>query len=142
MNKNNQFYTVIEDINKTNYYIDYEHYYKCRPNLDDLKIVDNGHDKCIEIRTIFPKTIKKGMYIRSALGPVAYDAVKEYEALYLLHKPLYPCAVTGHWEGMPFLLIAEEDIEITLEDEKFIQDYLHNHVNWEEFYQKRKNKNE
>ena len=44
-------------------------------------------------------------------------------ALHALKKPLSICATSGHWEGMPFLLIAEDDFEITEEDEKFIDNY-------------------
>ena len=103
------------------YYIDYDHFYNCRPNEEDLQTKDN----LIEIRCHFPKTIKKGKYIKSALGPVTYDAIKEYEALRILKKPLIPCATSGYWEGTPFLLITTEDFIITKEDEIFIQDYIH-----------------
>lgn len=106
------------------YYIDYDHYYNCRPNEEDLQTKDN----LIEIRCHFPKTIKKGKYIKSALGPVTYDAIKEYEALRILKKPLIPCATSGYWEGTPFLLITTEDFIITKEDEIFIQDYIHGRI--------------
>lgn len=110
--------------NNNLYYIDYDHYYNCRPNEDDLQT----RNDLIEIRCRFPKTIKKNTYIKSALGPVTYDAIKEYEALRLLKKPLAVCATSGHWEGTPFLLITTEDFVITKEDEKFIQDYIHGKI--------------
>jgi len=44
-------------------------------------------------------------------------------ALHALKKPLDICATSGRWEGTPFLLIAEDDFEITEEDEKFIDNY-------------------
>lgn len=102
------------------YYIDYDHFYNCRPNEEDLQTKDNF----IEIRCRFPKTIKKGKYIKSAFGPVSYDAILEFKALRALKKPLQICATSGHWEGTPFLLYASDDIIITKQDEKFIQDYI------------------
>ena len=111
-------------MNNNLYYINYEHYYNSRPNEDELRTKNN----LIEIRCRFPKTIKKNTYIKSALGPVAYDAVKEYEALRILKKPLVPCATSGRWEGTPFLLMTTEDFIITKEDEKFIQDYIHGRI--------------
>ena len=111
--------------NDNSYYIDYDHYYNCRPNEDDLRTTKNN---LIEIRCHFPKTIKKDTYIKSALGPVTYDAMKEYEALQILQKPLASCATSGRWEGTPFLLITTEDFIITKKDEKFIQDYIHGKI--------------
>lgn len=97
----------------------YEHWYKYRPEEEDLKQND-----IIRIRTHFPKTIKKDTYIISAFPVVSYDAMKEFYILYfVLHKPLVVCATTGHWEGTPFLLITTDDFTITLEDEKIIQQY-------------------
>ena len=46
------------------YYIDYDHFYNCRPNEEDLQTKDN----LIEIRCHFPKTIKKGKYKNTAKG--------------------------------------------------------------------------
>ena len=59
------------------------------------------------------------------MGPITYDAMKEYEALRILKKPLVSCATSGRWEGTPFLLITTEDFIITKNDEIFIQDYIH-----------------
>lgn len=106
-------------IDSTECYIDYDAFYDDRPNEEDLQI----RDGVIGIRCSFPKTIKKGKYVRSALGPVTYDAVKEFEALHILKKPLVVCATTGYWEGTAFLLMATEDFVITREDEVFIQNY-------------------
>lgn len=97
----------------------YEHWYKYRPEEEDLK-----QDDVIRIRTLFPKTIKKDTYITSAFPVVSYDAMKECYILYcILHKPLMICATTGRWEGTPFLLVTTDDFIITLEDEKIIQQY-------------------
>ena len=104
------------------YYINYDLCYKNRPTEEDLQTENN----IIKVRCSFPKTIKKGKYIISAVGPVTYDIMKEYEALQILRKPLASCAVTGRWEGTPFSLITTDDFIITREDEEFIQDYIHN----------------
>lgn len=106
--------------NNKNYYIDYEYYYKIRPNENDLENINN----CIKIRTCFPKTIKKGTYIISAFPVISFDAMKEFYILQsLLKKPLEICATTGRWEGTPFSIYTTDNITITLEDEKLIQDY-------------------
>lgn len=86
-------------------------------NIESIK------NNIIKIRCNFPKAIKKGTYIISEFGPVTYDAMQEYKALRILKKPLIYCAVTGRWEGTPFLLMATEDFVITEEDEKFIKKY-------------------
>ena len=107
--------------NKEYCYINYKHLYNSRPEEKDLLSKDKT---CLKIRCHFPKTIKKGTYIKSAFGPVSYDAILEFKALCALKKPLQICATSGYWEGTPFLLYASDDIIITEEDEKFIQDYL------------------
>lgn len=107
--------------NNKNYYIDYKHLYNTRPEEKDLLSEDKTH---LKIRCRFPKTIKKGTYIVSEFGPVTYDAVLEFKALHALKKPLQFCATSGHWEGMPFLLYASNDVIITEKDEEFIQKFL------------------
>lgn len=109
-------YKVIEQ-----YYINYEHLYNTRPEEKDLLSEDKT---CLKIRCQFPKTIKKGTYIKSAFGPASYDAILEFKALRTLKKPLQICATSGHWEGTPFLLYASDDVIITKQDEKFIQNYI------------------
>ena len=104
-------------------YINYEWIYKYRPEEKDLIEKDN----VIGIRTMFPKTIKKGTYIHSSLdnGIVSFDAIKESIVLInILKKPIIVCPTTGRWEGTPFLLQATENIVITLEDEKVIQNNI------------------
>ena len=108
----------------TNYYVNYEHFYKCRPNEEDL--TDEKGDILVEGH--FPKTICKGKYILSKYPYVSYRIIKEFEALHKLHKPLIVCATTGYWPGDPFLLKAEDNVFITLEDEKYIIDYFHGRV--------------
>ena len=107
--------------NEKYYYINYKHLYNNRPEEKDLLSEDKTY---LKIRCHFPKTIKKGTYVISEFGPVTYDAVLEFKALRALKKPLHACATSGHWEGIPFLLYASDDVIITEEDEKFIQDYL------------------
>lgn len=113
-------YKVVEQ-----YYIDYEHLYNSRPEEKDICFEKDSLNKTyLKIRCQFPKTIKKGTYIISAFGPVTYNAVLETKALLALNKPLQICATSGHWEGVPFLLYASDDIVITKQDEKFIQNYI------------------
>lgn len=102
-------------------YINYKHLYGTRPEEKDLLSEDKT---CLKIRCHFPKTIKKGTYIISEFGPVTYDAVLEFKALHALKKPLHICATSGHWEGIPFLLYASDDVIITEKDEEFIQKYI------------------
>lgn len=105
--------------NKKTYYVDYKHFYNCRPNEEDLK-KDNGN---IYVKGRFPKTITKGTYILSEYPYVAYDIIREFQVLrQILHKPIVICATSGYWEGNAFLLQAEDDVVITEEDEKIIQD--------------------
>lgn len=107
------------------YYINYEHCYKCRPEEKDICFEKDSLNRTyLKIRCQFPKTIKKGTYIESAFGPASYDAILEFKALRALKKPLQICATSGHWEGTPFLLYASDDIIITKQDEKFIQNYI------------------
>jgi len=96
---------------------------RARPNEKDLHLTENKYGRSIKIRCKFPKSIKKNTYILSEFGPVTFDAMREFMALCALKKPLGVCATSGRWEGMPFLLIAEDDFEITEEDEKFIDNY-------------------
>ena len=96
---------------------------RTRPNEEDLHLIENEYGRSIRIRCKFPKSIKKNTQILSEFGPVTYDAMQDFMALHALKKPLSICATSGHWEGMPFLLIAEDDFEITEEDEKFIDNY-------------------
>ena len=119
-----------DKINKNKCYFDYKDYHQHRPSEEEFKIseYDNGK-RYIEIRTIFPKNIRKNTYIISALGPVSYDTVLEAQALFALKKPLQVCATSGHWEGTPFLLYTKDDFFITEEDEKFIYNYKRNKQN-------------
>ena len=94
-----------------------------RPNEEDLHLIENEYSRSIKIRCKFPRLIKKNTQILSEFGPVTFDAMREFMALRALKKPLGICATSGHWEGMPFLLIAEDDFEITEEDEKFVDNY-------------------
>ena len=113
-------YKVVEQ-----YYINYEHLYNSRPEEKDICFEKDCLDRTyLKIRCQFPKTIKKGTYIISEFGPASYDAILEFKALRALKKPLQICATSGHWEGTPFLLYASDDIIITKQDEKFIQDYI------------------
>ena len=113
-------YKVIEQ-----YYIDYEHLYNSRPEEKDICFEKDSLNRIyLKIRCQFPKTIKKGTYIKSAFGPVSYDTILEFKALRALNKPLQICTTSGHWEGTPFLLYASDDIIITKQDEKFIQNYI------------------
>lgn len=111
--------------NKEYCYINYKHLYNSRPEEKDLLSKTDCLGKVyLKIRCHFPKTIKKGTYIISEFGPVTYNAVLETKALFALNKPLQICATSGYWEGVPFLLYASDDVIITEEDEKFIQDYI------------------
>ena len=113
-------YKVVEQ-----YYINYEHFYNSRPEEKDICFEKDSLNRTyLKIRCQFPKTIKKGTYIKSAFGPASYDAILEFKALRALKKPLQICATSGHWEGTPFLLYASDDIIITKQDEKFIQNYI------------------
>ena len=96
---------------------------KARPNEEDLHLIENEYGRSIKIRCQFPRSIKKNTQILSEFGPVAFDAMREFMTLHALKKPLGVCATSGRWEGTPFLLIAEDDFEITEEDEKFIDNY-------------------
>lgn len=107
------------------YYIDYEHLYNSRPEEKDICFEKDSLNRTyLKIRCQFPKTIKKGTYIISEFGPASYDAILEFKALRALKKPLQICATSGHWEGTPFLLYASDDVIITKQDEKFIQNYI------------------
>lgn len=107
----------------------YEHCYKYRPEEKDLEKVTYHNYTIIKIRTQFPKTIEKDTYIISDFHAVSYDAMKEFYILkHILQKPLIACATSGRWEGTPFSLRAEDDIVITLEDEKIIQHYLKKNI--------------
>ena len=105
----------------------YEEYikgcYDCRPNEEECHIKENEYERSIQIRCKFPKTIKKRTYIVSEFGPVTMDAVEEFLALHALKKPIDIAATSGRWEGRPFCLFTTDDVEITLEDEEFIDDY-------------------
>jgi hypothetical protein len=110
------------------HYVNYEYFYKCRPEENSLKDKPGN----IRIRCVFPKTIQKGTYILSAFPAISFDAVKEFYVLYkILKKPFQICATSGKWEGTPFLVYAKDDIIITLEDEKIIQE---TQLNLEDIY--------
>jgi len=97
----------------------YELIYNSRPNIQDIKQIQN----CIFLRTQFPKTIPNNTYIKSE-EYLSYDLVKEILALKALNKPFSICATSGRWEGTPFMLQTNDNFEITLEDEIFIQNYI------------------
>lgn len=91
-------YKVVEQ-----YYINYEHFYNSQPEEKDIYFEKDSLNRTyLKIRCQFPKTIKKGTYIKSAFGPASYDAILEFKALRALKKPLHICATSGHWEGTPF----------------------------------------
>ena len=95
-----------------------------RPIVDDLIL----NQFCIGIKNVFPSFIKKGTFITSYDGIVSYDTMIEFIILVsVLHKPFG--IVSQDWydpdRGTPFLAQAIEDIEITIEDEKIIEEYRH-----------------
>lgn len=107
-------------------YINYEFIYSLRPEEEDLK--DKDDSNWIRIENKFPKTIKKGTVITTA-SYLSFEAAKEFFILkYILDKKIkYPRTIVQTGPGPRFIAEAEEDIEITLEDEKMLyllKDYV------------------
>lgn len=95
-----------------------------RPKIEDLETHYDGLGYlCIKVEGHFPKAIPKNTYILSKYPYVSYRIVNEFKALRKLNKNIVVCATSGHWEGDAFLLRTEEDIFITEEDEKFIENF-------------------
>lgn len=99
-------------------YVNYELIYSLRPEEKDLK--DKNYSNWIKIENKFPKTIKKGTAITTA-SYLSFEAAQEFFILKnILDKKIkYPRTIAQTGPGR-FVAEAEEDIEITLEDEKML----------------------